>query len=170
MTLTTLTLATLLATLLPLAAAAQTEPEPEAMPEPTLEERCEKEVVELHAFFEGWFNGSIPDTDESYSRFTGVLADGFAIIGPSGNLTERQELVEGLRSSRSPEGSEPIRIWIEDFRFHRLGGDMALVTYEEWQQRGNQRRGRLSSALLRQRAGTPNGLEWLHVHETWLPR
>ena len=29
--------------------------------------------------------------------------------------------------------------------------------------------GRVSTAVFRERADTPNGLAWLHVHETWLP-
>jgi hypothetical protein len=29
-------------------------------------------------------------------------------------------------------------------------------------------RGRLSTALFRERDDTPNGVEWLHVHEVWI--
>jgi hypothetical protein len=48
-------------------------------------------------------------------------------------------------------------------------GDILLVTYEEWQQSGDQTTARLSTALFRDKPDAPNGLEWLHVHETWLP-
>lgn len=47
-------------------------------------------------------------------------------------------------------------------------GDIALVTYEESQSRDGDKRVLFSSALFRDKEGTPNGLEWLHVHETWL--
>lgn len=151
------------ALLSPLTAAQEAAP-------PSFEERCEQEVVELHAFFEAWFNGTVENTDESYARLTGVLAEGFVIIGPSGDVKERETLVDALRTSYKPEGTEPIRIWIEGFRLHHHAGDVAVVTYQEWQQRGAVKRGRLTTAVLRERPGNPNGLEWLHVHETWLPR
>ena len=156
--------------------AVETAPEDVAEEAPdgtSLEDRAHREVEELHQFFEDWFNGEAENTDEAYARFSDVLADGFVIIVPSGQLQDRDTLVEGLRPHYAPEGSEPIRLWIENFqlrlRFPGEDGDVVLVTYEQWQQRGESRRGRLSSALLRERADTPNGLEWLHVHETWLP-
>ena len=36
---------------------------------------CEREIRELHAFFQGWDNGEIADTDEAFSRFDEVMAD-----------------------------------------------------------------------------------------------
>lgn len=154
--------------------AAQAEPqamEPESPGEPaSFEARCRKEVEELHAFFQAWFNGSVDNSDETYARVTDVLGEGFLIISPSGNLKERDELVEALRRSYKPEGTEPIHIQIDSFRIRQRLDDVVVVTYVEWQQRGEDRRGRLTTAVLRQRAGTPNGFEWLHVHETWLPR
>jgi hypothetical protein len=156
-----------------IAAAHAQDAEPEATPAPeapTLAERAEKEVTELHAFFEAWFNGTVENTDAVYARLTDVLADGFAIIGPAGNLTERAELVDGLRAGYAPEGTEPIRLWIEGFQLRHELGDTVVVTYQEWQQRGSDKRGRLSTAVLHERPGTPNGLEWIHVHSTWLPR
>lgn len=139
----------------------------------SLEERAEREVEELHRFFQDWFNGEVENTDDAYSRFSEVLAQGFVIVGPGGVAQERQDLLDGLRRAYAPEGTEPVELWIENFRLHRQlpteDGDLVLVSYQEWQQRGESRRGRLSSALLREHPGTPNGLEWLHVHETWLP-
>jgi hypothetical protein len=45
---------------------------------------------------------------------------------------------------------------------------MLLATYEEWQVIEGETRGRLSTALFRNREGTPNGIEWVHLHETWM--
>ena len=126
------------------------------------------EVEQLHAFFEGWFTGRLEPTDEAFARFESVLADGFEIVSPRGTRTERAALLAGLRSAHRmhPDG---FRIWIEDVRARALEGGLTLATYEEWQEQpGGPPRGRLSSAVLRARADTPNGLEWVHVHETWL--
>ena len=61
-----------------------------------------------------------------------------------------------------------MRIWIENFEVRAVVGDVAVVSYEEWQEIAGQPRGRISSGVFRVRAGTPNGVEWLHLHETWL--
>ncbi len=86
-------------------------------------------------------------------------------------MTERGPLVERLRGAHRAwreDGGDAGRIWIENFRLHRLAEDFALVTYEEWQEVGGEVRGRLSTAFFGRREGTPNGVVWLHLHEVWL--
>ena len=48
-----------------------------------------------------------------------------------------------------------------------VSDDLCLVTYEEWQNRGDGDKGRMSSALLRCTA--EGECTWVHVHETKLP-
>ncbi|MFX0092506.1 MAG: hypothetical protein ACFFBD_12150 [Candidatus Hodarchaeota archaeon] len=43
-----------------------------------------------------------------------------------------------------------------------------MTTYEEWQEIDGQTIARLSTALFRKCFDAPNGVEWLHAHETWL--
>jgi hypothetical protein len=76
-----------------------------------------------------------------------------------------------LAQLRAAHGSRPgWRIWIERpaLRFREAG--LAAATYEEWQRSADGAvTGRLSTVVFRALPGTPNGLAWLHVHETWLP-
>ena len=130
-----------------------------------IESHCRKEVVELHEFFQQWFTGESPQMKEAFDRFASVLAGDFHIISPDGRIMQRDPILEAVRAAY---GSGPVEIWIKN-HVHRLTiCDVALVTYEEWQTKGDETRGRLSSALLRVKPGTPNDLQWLHVHETWL--
>ena len=80
-------------------------------------------------------------------------------------LRQRLGNAYGIWSQREPAG----RIWIENISARPIAGGQALVVYEEWQDSGDGPRGRLSTALLKTQENSPNGLEWLHVHETWLP-
>lgn len=138
--------------------------------EATMEVRYQTEIIELHRFFQHWFNGELPDNDESFSRFSDVMAPGFEIVSPNGRWTDRDSLIAALRSSHGQwkDQGEPGKIRIEHYRLMHTEGPLALVTYEEWQEVGGESRGRLSTALFKMREGTPNGVEWLHVHETWL--
>jgi hypothetical protein len=133
-----------------------------------MKDRCQKEIVELHQFFQDWFTRALPASDESFARVAGVLSEDFVLIGPDGTLTEQAPLREGLRAGY---GSRPhFRIWIENYRFHWQKGQVGLATYEEWQELAGGITTRLSTALFREKEGNPNGLEWLHVHETWLEK
>ena len=140
----------------------------------TMTMQSEQEVLDLHAFFQDWFQGLLPKTDESFARFADVMDPDFHIISPAGRLTSIKDLGPGLRGvhgkwRRASNEADASRIWIENIQVHELAGDLALVTYEEWQVAEGPAKGRLSTAVFRRDPQTPNGVRWLHVHETWLP-
>lgn len=131
--------------------------------------RAEKEITELHQFFQDWFNGALNNTAEAFARFTEVMSEGFGIISPAGRLTELDELTANLKQMYSAHSN--IRIWIENVQLRRQDGRIIIATYEEWQQINNDTpHGRLSTVIFRENINMPNGLEWSHVHETWIQR
>ena len=143
-----------------------------AQEEPSvMEKRLETEIVELHQFFEGWFTGRLANTDNIYSRLSGVLAEGFEMISPQGTRAARADVVDGLKPTHGSwsENEKPGRIWIRNVRSRAVGERNYIATYEEWQQTDGAPRGRLSTVLFRERDDAPNGVEWIHLHETWLP-
>jgi hypothetical protein len=136
-----------------------------------LETRCRNEVDELHAFFEQWFNGDLPPSEAALARFTDVMAPGFHIVSPDGAMRDRAAIIRLVREGHGSglvDGERTVRIWIEHLALRAASDHVAVVTYEEWQQRGGEQSGRLSTAVLQNIRDTPNGLRWLHVHETWL--
>lgn len=139
----------------------------------SIESACEQEVIELHRFFEAWFLGDLPDTDEGFARFAGVMGERFRIVSPSGAMTGIDRLGPSLRGAHGAWASDDVkgRIWIEnvDVRILDERAGLCLVTYEEWQEKGAPARGRRSSAVLKRDTAAVAGLRWLHVHETWLP-
>ena len=137
--------------------------------EPTLEERCEAEVVELHRFLEEWSNAELPDSAEAFRRFAEVIAPSFVIIDPDGEVVERQPIVDAIRAAHGRWTEAPGKIRIENFHLHQRIDGFALATYEEWHDRAGGSEGRLSSVLFGPNPAAPNGLEWLHLHEVWLP-
>ncbi len=124
------------------------------------------EVVELHQFFEDWFNGQIGADD--FDRFSGVLAQDFTMIGPDGRLTHSQPLLEALGEAGGSKNG--LQIWIENTVVLTRSGDLTLAVYEECQDLQGKKNRRRSTVLFRDKPVNPNGLEWIHVHETWLER
>lgn len=126
----------------------------------------ELEIVQLHQFFQDWYNNILAPTDESFSRCSDVLAHDFSIIFPSGSIVQCQPLLEGLRNAHNSRND--MRIWIKNVRILHNLGDVILANYEEWQEIEGKVTARLSSVLFRETQSTPNGVQWLHVHETWI--
>ena len=152
------------------------DPQEETVQEETVQEDrmqtpYEKEIHELHDFFQAWFRGDLPDTDEAFARFAAVMAESMVHINPGGTVAERPALVEAIRKGYGGwQGrGEGWKIEIRDVQLRQDLGNALVVTYQEWQFLGEQTRARLTTVVLGKRQDTPNGLEWLHVHEVWMP-
>ena len=132
---------------------------------------CEREAREFLTFLRDWLVGAAPRSADSFARFSSVMAGGVEVISPLGTVTEREELVSEFEALHGVlvDDADAFRIWVENFNCRWVKDDHALVTYEEWHQRGDDKSARLSSALFRREESTPCGVVWLHVHETWLP-
>ena len=133
-----------------------------------MDELCATEIEELHHFFETWLTGRSEKNEGVFARCRDVMADGFELVNPSGRSTDRDTLCRRIFDAHGISG-EPLRIWTENYQGRMLGDRLHLTTYEEWQETGEQRRGRLATAIFRLKPDAPEGVEWIHVHETWLP-
>lgn len=123
----------------------------------------QREIVELHEFFEGWLGGALAATDESFGRFEGAIVPGFTFVGPDAKVIGREDLLAGLRAAH---GSRPaLRIRIENPQLRHESADLLLATYEQWQECAPTVTGRLSTVVFRNSLG---GLQWMHGHETWI--
>ncbi len=131
----------------------------------TLAERGEREIVELHEFLQDWYRGH-PEAD--FNRFDRVLTDDFVIIMPDSRILDRATINSAVRDQHDSDSQAELDI--RNVRLHGTHDNTAIFTYEEWQGRGGEpMRGRLSSVFFAVDEEAPNGLVWLHVHETWLP-
>lgn len=132
---------------------------------------CEREAIELHDFLRDWLIGALPRTTEAFARFRDVMGEGLDVISPLGTTTARDPLLaefESIHGQLSAKAGS-FEIWIENFALKRHLGDTALCTYEEWHKLDGATSARLTTVLYGPKAGAPNGVAWLHVHETWLP-
>jgi hypothetical protein len=132
-----------------------------------LEDRVRDEIEALHAFFVGWFGGTLAESafEEGFLR---RFDPDFRLVPPAGTLLALEDLAGSVR--RGHATNPRFRIAIRNVRVQRVLEGHVLATYEEWQ--GNALaskppdNGRIASVLFR--VGEP--LCWLHVHETWLPQ
>ena len=136
-----------------------------------MEKQCEQEVIGLHKFFEQWFKGEITNDKETLNRFHNVLAEEFMLIMPTGNFTFKDQIVKQIESGYGSHEKDEIsyELWVQNINCRLIENKLCLVTYEEWGRVNDEINARLSSALFRKKEGAINGVEWIHVHETFLP-
>ena len=132
-----------------------------------MRESIEREIRELHVFFEAWLGGGGAETAEAFPRVESAFAADFRRIAPDGAVADRESQLAALRHAF---GVRPgLRIEIRNPAVRVVTPPLALATYEEWQWAdGEPERGRLSTVVFRREPGLPNDLAWVHVHETWL--
>jgi len=131
-----------------------------------LEAAARAEIEALHAFFVGWFSGSLAEA-EFESGFLSRFAADFLLVPPAGTLLTLGQLADGVRSAHA--SNPEFRIAIRNVTLRRRLDGYLLATYEEWQRNALASKppenARLATVLFAE--GRP--LRWLHVHETWLP-
>lgn len=135
-------------------------------------EAARRELQEMHAFFVEWFRGECAQEDALFAqRLSSHFAPSFQIVFPGGDTLAGQALFAGMRAGYG--GSPDFAIEIRAIREVAQAGDLSIFTYEEWQRNATNSapsNGRISTVVFRRDDAQPNGLTWLHVHETWLPQ
>lgn len=124
--------------------------------------RWQKEIEELHVFFEAYFLGKV-DTLERADR---VLADDFTIVGPDGVTSDRAETMQALRDGHAH--ATALVITTTDFTLLVEGDGFVVASYIEHHKLSERSNRRLSTVVFRASDQAPNGLKWVRVHETWL--
>ena len=132
----------------------------------------QEEIESLHRFFVKWFKGEIPQTKDLFQKhFAETLSQqspSMVLISPGGKRTEYNDLIHDLYNLYGCRTKDPTYdIWIERVKEDSLGNGFWLMEYEEHQRVNKEHTKRLSTALLRER--DEGGLEWVRVHETWMP-
>jgi hypothetical protein len=89
------------------------------------------------------------------------------MIPPSGAMLDRDAVVGYVRNNRGTfQGDYAIEI--ADIRPAWEANGAIAVTYIEKQERAGIKTARRATALFTESSSTPNGVEWCHLHETWM--
>jgi hypothetical protein len=128
--------------------------------------KASAEVIDLHRFFVDWFVAARADTVD-FDRFERVMGEGLGMVTPDGKVLARAAVVDHVRTSRA-SCDDSFAISIEDIRPGWQSADTIVVFYVEAQKRAGKHSRRQSSAVFTTSSSAPNGVEWRHLHETWL--
>ncbi len=129
-------------------------------------DRASAEIVSLHRFFVEWYDrASAAGAD--FARFDAAMGEGMQMIPPDGRVLGRDAVVTYVRDNRACFDGD-FAIEIEDIRPAWERDGAIAVTYIEKQNRRGERTIRRATALFTESSSAPNGVEWRHLHETWM--
>jgi len=134
--------------------------------ESSLFRKASAEVIDFHRFFEAWYDAATAD-DTDFGRCEHTFGQAFHMIPPTGRVFDRPETIELIRANRASFHGN-FSIEISDIRATFETEDMIVLTYVEAQMRADKYSRRQASALFTASSSAPNGVEWQHLHETWL--
>lgn len=127
----------------------------------------EAEIRELHSFFEAWYRGEVPNSDDAFARISDYLATEFTLITSSGFVGDREQVLGMLRSEHAARPD--LEMSVENPQLKLATDAIVLATYEEHGTTAAGKRATLITAVLRRNSKLDNGLEWVHIHEVGLP-
>lgn len=134
--------------------------------ETRLFQKARAEVIAFHRFFEEWYDAAAADGVD-FTRCDRSFGQAFNMIPPSGRIFGRAETIELIRANRATYRGD-FAIEITDVRACFETQDTIVLTYVEAQSRAGKYSRRQASALFTASSSAPNGVEWQHLHETWL--
>lgn len=134
--------------------------------ESPLFQKASAEVLDFHRFFEAWYDSATAGSTD-FGRCERTFGYAFHMIPPSGRIFGRAETIELIRANRATYSSD-FSIEITDIRASFETKDTIVLTYIEAQSRAGKYSRRQASALFTASSSAPNGVEWQHLHETWL--
>lgn len=128
---------------------------------------AKREVIEFNLFLEMWLCGHIPDSDQNYERVVEVIDNGATMIYPWGRQSSLKESLDLVRQKHGLMSGKNFMTWIDNIEEKKLADGVYLVTWESWEKlNGGEHKGYYATAILLSKEKTPNGVQWLRVHET----
>lgn len=128
--------------------------------------KASAEVIDFHRFFEAWYDAATADSAD-FDRCEHTFGPAFLMIPPTGRIFGRAETIELIRANRASFRGN-FTIEISDMRSSFETEDTIVLTYVEAQSRAGKYSRRQASTLFTASSSGPNGVEWQHLHETWL--
>ncbi|MFG0256631.1 MAG: DUF4440 domain-containing protein [Phycisphaerales bacterium JB043] len=131
-----------------------------------LERSAMAEIVTLHEFFEDWFRGRVPDTNDAFARFSTCMHEDFQLVDPSGGVTNRAQALEIFRPlhGADPQASNSV----ENIRVVSRQGNTVVCTYTTRSNVMGQHHEYISTAVFTHDRWAPNNVVWVALHETYL--
>eukprot|EP00897_Mesotaenium_endlicherianum_P010789 jgi/Mesen1/9739/ME000695S09049 len=129
----------------------------------------QREVVRVFLGIEKWLLGDVENSDETLALlFENVFADDIALVKASGVQQSKAVAGPHFRAQHGKARGSNLRVWVDRLRVRQLAADAWLASFFATFAFPDRREVVIFSAVLQKKAGNPSGLEWVHLHESYL--
>ncbi|XP_027176070.1 sucrose-phosphatase 1 [Coffea eugenioides] len=127
------------------------------------------EVVKFNLFFERWRRAEVEKSELYLANMKAVCCPSGVLVHPSGIEKLLGDCVNAFRTCYGDQQGKGYRVWVDQVLPTQVGSDSWLVKYKKWELSGEKQKGCLTTVLLSSKGvSVPEGLTWVHVHQTWL--
>ena len=109
---------------------------------------------------------TIAKNENTFKLLSEVLSSDFQVVSADGDIIGRTDLLQEIIKSYNTYEKGDLTVDINNFRLIR-SGKTCLMTYKEWQRIESTTTARIATVVFRRLKEFR--LEWVHVHETWVP-
>ncbi len=97
-----------------------------------------------------------------------MLEPEFTLIGPDGNISDRNQVLAAVETGHGRSG--PLEIVTSDHTVLADRPGVLVARYVETHHLASRTDRRITTVVFTDRMDLPNGVGWLHAHETWIDR
>lgn len=126
----------------------------------------EKEIKDIHHFFQSWYNGKLKKTD-FHTFLDKRLSEHFSIIFPSARQQSKSDFLDMVFKDYADD--ESFKIEIHNVVIRPVSDAIFLANYEEWQYTDDAPIPQLKIKTTAMIKALSETFEWLAIHETKIP-
>ncbi|KAL8114794.1 sucrose-phosphatase 1-like isoform X3 [Apium graveolens] len=126
------------------------------------------EIVMFYLFYEKWRKAEVEKTEQSLHKLKSLCHSMAIFVHPSGVKRPLKHSIDDVVMLHGDKKGKPFSVWVDQVYSAEIASNTWLVKFYKWELCDEEKYCCLTTVLLSLKTEEPDGLMWLHMHQTWL--